>query len=105
MIVSPSKTTPFASSSARAASTSATRSAIPAGEGANGWPMLDGSKTSSVTWPQRSSMSRVALGLDLEPERLDVELLRPLEVLRQDRHEIDVLDLHRYGVVPSAYGA
>jgi hypothetical protein len=25
--------------------------------GAGGWPMLAGSKTSSVTWPQRSSMS------------------------------------------------
>ena len=45
------------SSSARAASTSATRSAIPAGDGANGSPMLEGSKTSSVTWPARSSRS------------------------------------------------
>lgn len=31
--------------------------ASPAGEGANGWSMLDGSKISSVTWPQRSSRS------------------------------------------------
>ena len=29
----------------------------PAGEGANGCPMLDGSKMSSVTWPARNSMS------------------------------------------------
>src|SRR5262249_6771828 len=56
-IVSPLKTTPFASSSARAASTSGTRSARPAGDGANGCPILDGSKTSSVTWPQRNSRS------------------------------------------------
>src|SRR4029453_2793178 len=48
-IVSPSKATPFASGSPRAASTSGPRSARPAGEGANGWPMLEGSKTSSVT--------------------------------------------------------
>src|SRR5690242_3296619 len=55
--VSPSNTTPFSSSSARAASTSPTRSATPAGDTANGCPMLDGSKTSSVTWPQRNSRS------------------------------------------------
>src|SRR5262249_18036826 len=55
--VSPSNATPFASSSWRAASTSSTRMAMPAELGANSCPMLDGSKTSSVTCPRRSSMS------------------------------------------------
>ena len=46
----------------------------------------------------------LALGLDLEAERLRVEALRARNVLRQERHEIDLLDLHQ-GVVPSEYGA
>ncbi len=46
----------------------------------------------------------LALGLDLEAERLRVEALRPRDVLRQERDEVDLLDLHQ-GVVPSEYGA
>ncbi|MDQ3381922.1 MAG: hypothetical protein M3546_16685 [Actinomycetota bacterium] len=42
----------------------------------------------------------VSLGLDLEPEDLGVELLRPRDVLGQERDEVDVLDLH-HGVDPS----
>ncbi len=45
-------------------------------------------------------MSRLALGLDLEPEHLRVEPLRPRDVLGEERDEVDTLDLH-HGIVPS----
>ena len=41
--------------------------------------------------------------LDLEPEHLGVEPLRPRDVLGEEGDEVDALDLH--GIVPSAYGA
>ena len=46
----------------------------------------------------------LALGLDLEPEHLRVEPLRPRNVLGEEGDEVDALDLH-HGVVPSGYGA
>src|SRR5918995_2903202 len=45
----------------------------------------------------------LALGLDLEPERLGVELLRPLDVSCQNGHEVDALDVDQRGESP--YGA
>ena len=46
----------------------------------------------------------LTLGLDLEPEDLRVEALARGKVLRQEGHEVDVLDLH-HGFEPSEYGA
>src|SRR4051794_20951662 len=46
----------------------------------------------------------LALGLDRQPERLGVELLRSRNVLRQDGDEVDGLDLHQ-GSRPSEYRA
>ena len=38
------------------------------------------------------------------PEDLRVEVLRPRDVLGEEGHEIDALDVHQ-GMVPSGYGA
>ena len=45
----------------------------------------------------------LSFGLDLEPESLGVEALCAGDVLRQERHEVDVLDFD-HGVEPSWYG-
>ena len=102
--VSPSKATPLASSSARAA--------VDVG---------NAERQTGGTWRERLADTRriedverhlagaelhvaLALGLDLEPEHLRVELLRPRDVLGEEGDEVDALDLH-HGVVPSGYGA
>jgi hypothetical protein len=44
------------------------------------------------------------VGVGPEPEHVGVELARPLTVLRRNRDEVDLADLHQ-GIVPSENGA
>ena len=96
---SPMNSTPFPSSSARAAATSATRSAIPCAPLFwNSTPWSSGERNVA-----RLELRRLARVLR-QPEHVPVERDRPFHVTRRDVDEIDALDLH-HGKVPSAKGA
>ena len=56
---SPLNATPLAWSAARASATSGTRSAKPAGLGANRMPWASGSQMLNVTWPALNSANPV----------------------------------------------
>jgi len=88
---SPTNSTPFASSSARAAATSSTRSAIPCAA------LVGNSTPWSLRLPERE---RHVPGLELgrllrvlrELEHVAVERDRPVDVPRRDVHEINSFD-------------
>ena len=98
--VSPSKATPFASSSARPAATSPTLSAICAG-----WAEVDagarGVPDAEAELADEDLEARRRVAVERQPERVHVELLRASGVLRLECDEIDLLDLHRYPTEPS----
>ena len=96
-IVSPLNTTPRDSSSARAAATSSTWSAIGTLCGWNGMPSRSGTTRAIVTVPVSNSTpigSSPALprARTAEPEHVLVEAHRPSDVPRRDRHEVDARD-------------
>jgi hypothetical protein len=87
--VSPMNSTPCASSSWRASATSATRIAKPAMFGWNSTPCSSGFQNESVTFGVST----------WDAEHVAVERDRPLHVACRDGDEVDLLDLHGYGVL------
>ena len=100
----PITSAPAARSSDIASCTSATRNAIPFSFGTNCSPCSSGFQNDKVRFGVSISPSAYALLLG-QLEHVAVERHRPAHISRRHRHEVDLLDLHRYGCVPSLYGA
>ena len=98
----PTNSTPFASRSLLAASTSGTRTANPPTLGVNSMPFLLGlpEREGHLTGRQLARVVRVRR----QAEDVVIQRLRALRVPGRDVDEVDSLDL-RHGVLPSGYGA
>ena len=92
--VSAMNSTPFASSSARAVATSATRSANPASFATKGSFSRSGSQKLSVTFGVSTSPFVASPSGSPKTSRYPGD--RSRGVARRDRDEVDEFDLHRY---------